>query len=76
VHRALATIWESGARPVVVLTKADLSPAPEREVRASPPSRTGSSGASSWPPVRSARATPGAVTPPRGTCSRCRAAGR
>jgi len=31
IERYLTAIWESGARPVIVLNKADLSPQPERE---------------------------------------------
>lgn len=31
VHRAVAQAWDAGAEPVVVLTKGDLSPAPEDE---------------------------------------------
>jgi len=34
VHRALATVWEAGAIPILVLTKADLAAAPEREAQA------------------------------------------
>jgi ribosome biogenesis GTPase len=33
-ERALALVWESGAAPVLVLNKADLSPDPEREADA------------------------------------------
>ncbi|MFQ5528376.1 MAG: ribosome small subunit-dependent GTPase A [Thermoanaerobaculia bacterium] len=32
IERYLTMVWESGASPVVVLSKADLSPAPERTI--------------------------------------------
>lgn len=41
IERLLALAWSSGARPVVLLTKADLHPDPERAVRQVEPSAPG-----------------------------------
>ena len=41
IERLLALVWDSGATPVVVLTKADLHPDPDSEVAALRPSAPG-----------------------------------